>query len=678
MSQIECFSNSANPHIAPISTAISTGKEPHPSVVPKNGQNSAAVKNELHTVNASAADNVFPKKDETAGTKSIVIAVPEKTPARKSNNRKKKFGSVSKLPDAIPEKFLEVSDVATPSVVGASRKPGTNKKKEPSANTAEPIDGNSSKQLKTNGQTNGTKLSLPVANKASTAPVKKKKKSKSRLPRDTVNDTEKVADEIEKNTFPPSRVVNGVNQPIVESDIQDPSNRATTADTLDATPADLDRKSLEDELPVQCTHISTGTSEAAPAPSLSFIEAPMLALSHSESTRELPQAVQDVIVPRTRSVMARKRRTQNDVEKYVASLDLPGISFDEFGVCIAPDAPKWVRGRIARRVQCLVWDFKAGKTPAEVDIATELELEKKEKAHFHKELWDYLYMIDDREPTSDTEYRYLSVMLRDFDVKLAAGLIPDFTFTQAGDEVGEEEFLDNIDDELSLSLPMQVAESRSSFHEQSNIQQDRGNTDVQVPPPNLRLRSQIPLTPEPAISGPQSSVKITTNDNPYLGSSIPNPSPPQEYNQAPWQQHQQMSRRPCYNYASGFCYYGADCHFVHADPDDNQAVAEPYRQDSEYAVFDSSRSVSRSSNGTGMAGPLDARSNGQGQLSRTPSRMSGNTNPNARLTPDLYGSAQSSAQGPSGGYRPNHGPLKKKKKGGAKHKVGKKPQAVNH
>ncbi|KAF2439638.1 hypothetical protein P171DRAFT_490330 [Karstenula rhodostoma CBS 690.94] len=685
---------------SPASTVIPTDKQAQPSAGTKNGQISAAVKTESHTLNTSAVDNIVPKKDVTAGVKSIVVVVPGKTPARKSNKKKKKKNSVSvsKPHDAIIEKALEVPDVATSSVGGASRKSSTSKKKKPYANAAESTGGNSSKQLDTKNQTNGKEFFPPVANEASTASANKtKKKNKLWTPRNKVKDADKVADEIKQTTPEPSNVASGVEQQVPESNIYDPLHEATTADKLDAAPADLDREILENDSTVQYTYTSTGTSEAAPALVPSIIEGPTLASlplveneplkqpepsaythKHSESTESLLRVVQDVVVPRARSVVVRRRITKRDVGKYVASLNLPGISFDEHGICIAPDAPEWVRGRVARRVQCLVWDFEAGKTPAEVDIATELELEKKEKVHFHKAVWDYLFKVEDRDKTSGKEKLELRRILREFDVKLAAGLVPDFPATQVGDDVGKQEFLDKVEDNATLSLPMQEAESRSFFHEQNTIQHDRGNNDLLVPPPDLHLPSQVPLSPNSFVSGSRSSVQTTINGPSYTEYFIPEPPPPQEDSQNPQQQHRQTSRQPCRDYADGYCYWGASCHFSHAYPREVQAVAEPYRRDSAYIVFNPSRYVSRSSNGTGMAGPLNAHSNDWGHA---PSRMSGNTHPSARLTPDSHGSVQLSVQGPAqetlGGYRANDNTQKRKKKGGAKHKGGRKSQDVN-
>ncbi|KAL5402025.1 hypothetical protein PMIN06_002425 [Paraphaeosphaeria minitans] len=738
---------------APASAVVPTSKKVQLSAIANNGQTSAAVKADSRSTNPSDAESDVLKKDATAGTKSIIVASPEKTLARKNNQKKNKSTVVSKPPDSIAENVQKISNTITPSVVGAARISGTSKKKKPSAKAAESTDGNSPVQLNTKSQTSGTTSSPPLANEISTGPTNKKNKNKTWKTRDKVNDAKKVVNETGKRTLEPSGAVNDADQHILESNVHIQSNNTTNADKLNVSPADEDGKSPEDTSIPEYVHVLKTTSEAARATDASIIEAPTLDLFplaeteileklkpgahahiNSDSTKISFQTMQDAGSPRARSVVARKRRTHYEVETCVASLGLPGISFDEFGVCIAPDAPDWVRGRVARRVYWLVSDFKEGTTPAEIDIATELELEKKEKTHFPPAVWDRLFMIEDRKnPISQEEYIELIPMMGEFGVKLAAGLVSDSPPAKVDDEVGEKELLDKVNNHLSLSLSSRGAECQYSVHQKTNLQQDRGDRDAQMPPTGFRLFSQEPPPSKPVVPGPQSSANAITDDHSYLGPFMLDPSPElsslQEHDQNPPQHHRTTGRQLCHNFANGYCYYGPACHFVHPGPgdvksvaspsqgypqvhnqnphlrrqpastqpcrqhakghcaygencryvhvnhDENQAVTGPYQQDSAYAVFDSSHSVSLSSNATGMTGRLDDHLNSQGQVSRASSRMSGNTNSSARLTPDSHGSTQGSTQGLDRGSirgSQTNNPPQKNVKGGDKHKGGKK------
>ncbi|OAG11777.1 uncharacterized protein CC84DRAFT_1211415 [Paraphaeosphaeria sporulosa] len=739
---------------APASAVVPTSKKSQLSAIANDGQNSTAAKVKSRSANASDANSDVPKKDVTAGTKSTIVAVLEKTSTQKNNHKEKESAVVSKPPNAIEEQIQKAPDAVTSSVVGASHTLGANKKKKLLVNAPESTVGNLSPHLKITSQDNVTDSSLPVANEVSITPIKKRNKIKMWKAGHKVKDAKKVVHEVAKSTLKPSGVINGADQQVFDSNVHNPANNAMTANKSDAVLAEPDRKGLEYTSIVECVHVSTAVSEAAlasdasafdtPTPAaLPLVETELLeqpkhsahAHKNSDSTELSVHTVQDAGIARTRSVVSRKRITHHDVETYVVSLGLPGISFDEFGVCIASDAPDWVRGRVARRVYWLVSDFKAGKTATEIDIATELELEKKEKTHFHQAVWDRLFLIEDwRNPISDQERLDLEPMMREFDMKLAARLISDSPSTKVDDKVGEEKPLDKVDTYSSSLLSIGEVEFQPPVHQQTNFQQDHSNNDTQVLRPNFRLPSQELPPANRVVPGLHSSFKATANDHSYLVPFMLDPSletsslqengqnspqhhrpasrqlchnfangycyyrtachfihagpgevqavagpsqgNPQEHNQNPRRQRQSKSTQPCRNYVKGYCPYGATCHYVHIHHGEYQAVAESCRQDSTYDVFDFSRSVSRSSNNRGTAGRLNSQSNDRRQSTRAPSsnaRVSGYSKTRARLTPDSHSSTQGSARG----SRPNKTP-QKKKKDEPKHKGGKKSQNVNH
>ncbi|KAL5400753.1 hypothetical protein PMIN03_012119 [Paraphaeosphaeria minitans] len=729
---------------SPASDVVPTSKKIQLSVIADNGQTPAAVKADSRSTNLSGAESDVLKKDAKAGTKPVIAASSKKTLARKT-----KSAVVSKPLESTAEKIQKISDTGTPAVVAASRTSGTSKKSKSSAKAAESTYGGSSVLLNAKSQTNGTTSSPPLANEVSTGPTNNKNKTSKT--REKVNDTKKVVKETGKSTSEPSDVVSDVDQQVLKSNVHIQSSNITNADKLDATTADKDGKSLEDASIPGYVHVSKTASEAARATDSSIIEAPTLDLfppaeteileqlnsgAHarviSDYTETSLQAMQDAGSPQARSVVSRKRVTNYEVETHVASLGLPGISFDEFGVCVAPDAPDWVRGRVARKVYWLVSDFKAGTTPAEIDYATELELEKKRKTHFPPAVWDRLFKIEDRKnPISQEEYNEFIPMMSEFGLKLSAGLISDSPSAKVNDEVAEKEPLDKVNNHLSLSLPSHGVECQYPVHLQTNSQQDRGDRDAQMPPTGFRDFYQEPPPSNLVVPGPQSS-----SDHSYLGAFMLVPSPElyllQEHDQNPPQRNRTTGRQLCHNFANGYCYYGPVCHFVHPGPDDfkavatpsqgypqlhnqkshlrrqaastqpcreyakgncargencrylhvnhdeNEAVAGPYQQESAYEVFDSSRSVSRSSNATGMTGRLDDHLTSQEQVSRASSRMSGNTSSIARLTPDSHGSTQGSIQGLARGSirgSQTNNPPQKKVKGGDKHKGGMKSQS---
>ncbi|KAF1969277.1 hypothetical protein BU23DRAFT_601648 [Bimuria novae-zelandiae CBS 107.79] len=145
--------------------------------------------------------------------------------------------------------------------------------------------------------------------------------------------------------------------------------------------------------------------------------------------------------------------TVADLRHYIKSLNLPGISFDLCGVCIAPDAPDWVCGRIVRRVQIIVSNVKHDIQDLGLNQEEELALERKEKTFFGQEMWDRLFKIEERDEYTEEEAleeeRVVESLLREFGEKLAAGLIPDVPVVTAQEDSDDE------------ALEMQVAKPRA-------------------------------------------------------------------------------------------------------------------------------------------------------------------------------------------------------------------------
>lgn len=113
-----------------------------------------------------------------------------------------------------------------------------------------------------------------------------------------------------------------------------------------------------------------------------------------------------------------------DIRHLVKCLKLPGISYDEYGVCLAPDAPEWVRGRIVRHVQIAVTDMEErGVISGFSNLDQIMELERLEKEHFGEAMWKRLYAIDNAHHHELTPTE--KALMREFDVKMAARSAPD-------------------------------------------------------------------------------------------------------------------------------------------------------------------------------------------------------------------------------------------------------------
>lgn len=702
--------------------------------MPKGVQDSAVADAESRSVSTYNAGSVVSKKDVTAGTKSASVAVPGTMSVRKNGNEKAKSAVVSKTTDAVVEGFQIVSDVAKSTTTEASRQSGNSKKKKLVVKAAASTDDKSSVQVSETIQTSDGSSSLLVTNETSPAQIKAKNKHKSSKARNKAKDAKKKADELEKGTMELLIVGSGTNSQVLKPQVHDQPDDATTAEKsnsifVERSTTVVDASRAPDSSSIEALELNP--FPPLEASTLKQIEPTAPTHERNDSTTGSLEAVQDIEVRRTRPTASHKR-----IAGYVSNLGLPGISFDKFGVRIASDAPDWVRGRIARRVWWLVSDLEEGKAPAVIDIAAELEIEKKEKLHFCPVVWDRLFTIEDRSnPMSQEEILGYLPLIWEFDRKLAAGPFPDSSSALVADGAGNQERLAEVEYNSSFVPPLNAAAPSTLSHKQAkHSQQGRGSKKTAVAPLEPQSHSQASLAPQATVFVPQNSVIANTIGDSNLAPSIFSPFSGtyslHQGNQKTQQHSQDPSRRLCHYFAEGFCYHGDDCQFYHpkagSDEADSrehaqnpmhprriisrqacrlyangkchygpacrythddrgriQAVAEPYQQESMYEALGSSRSMSRSSNNRSMASRLEGYSNGQALSSGAYSpgvRMSGNLQAGARLTPDSHGSTQGSMQSlfrssprnPRSKKADQKKKMENKDKSGAKNKGGKK------
>ncbi|KAJ4350380.1 uncharacterized protein N0V89_009001 [Didymosphaeria variabile] len=636
-------------HKVSADTAVPTSKETQPPAVYKDEQNSAAATSKLHIVNTAPADDSVAKAYVPAVAKSDATATSPKSPPRKSDWKEKKEPPVAKQPEATANRDQKLPGVPKASMIEASRTATASKKKKPSANTARPS-GDITSTTENGESAVGTVMLAPPSTVHDATKKKNKKASKQR---NKAKATEDQGEKTEQSTSKPAGFASTTHSHALYSHWRDLPNKATKVTKTDTAPVP-DPSIVEAQLLAHVQLVETEPLEQSKVTSS--------ALKHSESLKSFTKAVQHAEVPRARSVAARVPRTKNDIRLYVKSLGLPGISYDAYGVCIAPDAPEWVRGRIARRVQLNVCDLEVGRAPAEFNKDAELELEKKEKKYYGHETWYRFFKIKKRGlPTKEEA--------REFGEKLAAGLIPTVGNVHgavATNKVDMGASTEKIGDNQPVPLPMQQTMAQTTSSKQDGLQPVSGVRNTIMPPPGLGFSSQHSLPPKPLVPAPQMPIHNITNGYTYTGPLFLEPSLQRQGTSNPQQQYPPYKKPLCKNYAQGYCYYGSYCHFLHAYPHELQGVTGPDRRDSAQDLFDFSRSGSWSSTATASMPPPGARVYGPVYVSRAPSRMSVDTNTSNRAT----AGSQSSVGGSPGLYRPNGSPQKKKK-------GGKKSQAVN-
>ncbi|KAL1610155.1 hypothetical protein SLS60_001820 [Paraconiothyrium brasiliense] len=614
-------------------TAVATSKEAQPPVVSIDGQTSAAATSKLHAINTTVDHSVV-KAHVPADVISDVTAASPKRPPRKSNWKKKKTRSISKPLEPTANNDQELSGVPTASMIEASRKAPVSKKS--SADAAGP---SGDKPLTTaNGERVGDTTMLIAP---STVHSKKKKKTKSSRQRNKAKATENVGEKAEQSISKLASIAGTNAWHAPESNVRDLSNKATMATRTHAAPV-LDPPIVETE--------PLGQSKLTSS-----------ARNHRDSMKSLTNAVKHPEVPRARSVVAHVLQNEDKIRLYVKNLRLPGVSYDAHGVCIASDAPEWVRGRIARRVQLNVCDLSIGRAPAELIEATELELERQEKLYFGEATWDRLFKIEMREETTKEE-------LQEVGKKLAVGFIPYAPVAVASNNVDMSALKEKIGDDPLLPLPMQQTMAQATLSEQDALQPFSGFRDTVVPIPDLRFSPQAYLPPNMLVPG----VQNMTGVYPYIGPLLLEAPLGQQGNPNPHQKYHSHKKQLCKNYAQGYCYYGSNCLFLHTYPRELQGIDGLDRRDSAHDLLNSSRSVSRSSTSTAPMASQDTRVYDPAYASRAPSGMSVKTIPNILST----AGSQGSAEGSSGGHRSNV-TSQKKTKGGDKSKTGKKYQVAN-
>lgn len=254
-------------------------------------------------------------------------------------------------------------------------------------------------------------------------------------------------------------------------------------------------------------------------------------------------------------------------QSLIANLNLPGITYDPFGICISPTAPPWVRGRIARRVQILVSELEQGIQGGTFDPALELEMEKKEKAFFGEAIWNRLFEVEVREGREGEELREeYAGWMRGFD-----GVMEGERECREGmmDEDGEGEMM-----EMQRSLPQEAqavdghpVESMSMSMPMPTPNQDfvSGN-----PPLNLDLPPRPPPPPQMQMQMQMQMRYPSSRFNKHYGSKHRDAYPTRTMNSPPppsFSRHR-TPRAPkiCPYYPRNKCFFGAECRYLHVLP----------------------------------------------------------------------------------------------------------------
>ncbi|KAJ4299290.1 hypothetical protein N0V90_004534 [Kalmusia sp. IMI 367209] len=261
------------------------------------------------------------------------------------------------------------------------------------------------------------------------------------------------------------------------------------------------------------------------------------------------------------------------VRHFVEQLDLPGISYDEFGVCIASCAPAWVRGRVARVVQIKVDDLMEGKpVTTTLDVQAELELEWKERQYLRQKVWDHLFKIDNRDPFTKQERTKIMRKLRGLGVSVAEDVcVVDKVVADvrnAGNESGA------CDSGVQKTVPVLQ-------HAENNYVKDK-QTEKEKTQQYWTLQQHPQYFPGPYMPSNHAYIGYTFAVPTLALAQYQHPSFYQQLTPPPLHLTQ-FKKRLCIYYARGYCAYGYSCSFLHPYPFMGASVyatAAPERLDS--------------------------------------------------------------------------------------------------
>lgn len=635
------------------------------------------------TANANVAckDNSGTNKDATAGTKpKVMTASPEIAPV-KATAKNNKASADPKPGDAILDGPKKLVDVARPSGDESTHKSAARKKAGSSFVATQASAGDVSTQSNTNDQGHAVDTSVLAANEASSGSAQKKNKPSKH--RKKATSAEKVHAEAKGESSKSNSDVTVDMQHVPNRDAMNPSTSAKTTTTTEATTDGPGIEKIVTAQPLQSEAPTVGPAEATLMSGISLINSALDAASTSFQNRagrqpeikKYPRACSESrmifdtsgrhsAMSRSKIVPSSAQRERSRIRQYIDGLGLPGITYDKYGVCIDPDAPEWVRGRIARRVQCIVWDLEAGRTPAPLDKSAELALEIKEKTYFGEKTWDTLYKIEDREPATPEEFLVLAAELLKFDEKLSEGLIPGAPMTFND---GTTDMQDSWEVGHKQAAQLHLLERMTKLTKQLKKLPGIGDVPRSAPLDNPESSAQASQYQTKA---PENTKHSVSNREPYSHE----PRQPSQYSYGPSQPQKGYRTRPCLQYAQGNCPYGDHCHFLHAYPHELQAAAGPSQRVPSNVMTGSSSSTSYSSATPAMMGSQNAHPRDWGHASRVPSYTSENTDGSTWAVEGSQGSASGSSGyfgSEESAQQKEQGQQKRKKKGGARRKNGK-------